>query len=81
MENNDNRGALWTNTRKRPDKNDPQWTGSAMVDGVEYWVSAWPGKADNAKAPKVSFTFQKKESGKVESKPQISDDFNDDVPF
>lgn len=84
MQNNDNRGALWTNTRKRPDKNDPQWIGSAKVDGVEYWVNAWPGNAENAKAPKVSFTFQKKESGTdgiEQAKPKSRDAFSEDIPF
>lgn len=40
MSERDNSGALFTNDRKQSDRH-PDWTGKAMVDGVEYRVSAW----------------------------------------
>ena len=38
---NTNRGALFKNNRRRPDKNDPQMSGSINIEGVEYWISGW----------------------------------------
>ena len=78
MDNN-NRGALWTNTKRRGDR-DPMWTGNAVVDGKEYWVSAWPGDKTNAKAPKVSFTFRAKESQNIQQ-PEQNDFEDSDIPF
>jgi hypothetical protein len=43
----DNSGALFKNTRKTKDSQ-PDYTGQALVDGVDYYISAWikrpPGK-------------------------------------
>jgi len=36
----DNRGAIWANKDKKTD-NHPDFRGNAMIDGTEYWVSAW----------------------------------------
>lgn len=55
----DNRGAIWGNTRKQKDTH-PDFTGNAMIDGVEYNVAAWKRKANaNPKAPSLSFKFEK----------------------
>jgi hypothetical protein len=37
---NDMSAVLFRNERKRDDK-DPDYTGSAEVAGVQYWLSAW----------------------------------------
>lgn len=39
-EQKDNSGALFRNERKERE-NHPDYTGKAMIEGVEYWVSAW----------------------------------------
>lgn len=39
-EQRDNNGALFRNERKERE-NHPDYTGKAMIEGVEYWVSAW----------------------------------------
>lgn len=62
---NRNRGSIWKNDKKREGKQDPDFTGSLNVEGVEYWVSAWKrkeGAADNA--PALSFTVKPKEANK-----------------
>jgi len=56
-----NRGAIWGNQRKEKDTH-PDFTGNAMIDGVEYWVSAWKRSPDaKPNAPSLKFSFQKKE--------------------
>ena len=61
-QNKENRGALWGNRDKRTD-NSPDFTGSATVDGVEYWVSAWKrGPEEPSNRPALSFTFKEKDT-------------------
>ena len=82
---NNNRGAIWDNKNRRGDR-DPKYSGSAMVDGVEYWVAAWPGKRDqNQKDPVMKFTFRAKEERKSSNQePKAAPDASfddDDIPF
>ena len=79
---NNNRGALWKNDKRTTDKL-PQMRGSAEVDGVEYWVSAWTSK-EGGKKPLVSLSFQAKEQqseNAVPAQASPEDDFDDDLPF
>lgn len=39
-EQKDNTGVLFPNDRKESDRH-PDYTGRMLVNGVEYWVSAW----------------------------------------
>jgi len=85
-----NRGAIWKNEKKET-KTHPDFTGSLIVEGVEYWVSAWKRDADAPeKAPALSFSIKKKEAkqdahseaksnGYAPKKP--SDNFDSDLPF
>jgi len=58
---NNNRGAIWGNTRKQKDTH-PDFTGNAMIDGVEYSVAAWKRRPTaNPKAPSLTFKFEKVE--------------------
>jgi hypothetical protein len=80
---NDNQGAVWRNEKKTQDTH-PHFTGSATVNGVEYWVSAWK-RAEGAaeKAPLLKFRFTAKEK-REESHPVAQNhgpDFDDDIPF
>lgn len=59
---NTNRGSIWKNEKKRPGKQDADFTGSLNVNGVEYWVNAWKRKEGAAdKAPALSFSIRPKE--------------------
>ena len=56
---NDNEGAIWGNQKKQKDTH-PDFTGNAVVDGVEYRVAAWKRKPNaNPKAPSLKFKFEK----------------------
>lgn len=80
---NENKGAVWPN-KDRKESTHPHWTGSATIDGVEYYVNAWK-KADDAseKSPSIKFTFKPKgeRAGKSKSSDSFLDDDLDNVPF
>jgi len=82
---NTNRGAIWPNDRMREGKQDPQFTGTVNVDGVEYWVSAWKRKPDaKPGAPSLSFTVNRKDQNRAPNPataPAVEDPFGDDIPF
>lgn len=80
-----NRGSIWKNEKKRPDKKDPDFTGSLNVGGHDYWVSAWKRKeGDSDRAPALSFTVKLKD-GKPAQQAAASargrDDMDDQIPF
>ena len=83
---NNNRGAIWGNENKQKDTQ-PDFKGNAVIDGVEYYVSAWKRKAgDNPRAPALSFSVTKKEevqsNGVQQTQQAIDDDFEDSsIPF
>ena len=76
----DNQGAIWKNEERETDKH-PHFKGEAMLNGVEYWVSAFKRSADaKPKAPALKFYFKPKDARPAqESSPQ--DDFDDDIGF
>jgi hypothetical protein len=54
----DNSGVLFKNDRREKDSQ-PHATGSAMIDGVEYFVSAWT--KEGAKGRFQSLAFKPKQ--------------------
>lgn len=55
----DNRGAIWGNARKEKDTH-PDFTGNAVIEGVEYKVAAWKRRPDaSPKAPSLTFKFER----------------------
>jgi hypothetical protein len=79
-EQKDNSGSLFKNDKKSSDKH-PDRKGSAMIDGVEYWVSGWV-KQDKNGNPWMSLAFQKKERpAKPAARKQADDMDGDMVPF
>lgn len=55
----DNRGAIWGNQKKQKETH-PDFTGNAMIDGVEYKIAAWKRSPNaNPKAPSLKFKFEK----------------------
>ena len=69
----DNRGAIWGNTRKQKDTH-PDFTGNAMIDGVEYNVAAWKRRPNaNPKEPSLSFKFEKAQIDIEEEIPNADD--------
>lgn len=58
MERN-NEGAIWGNKRKEKDTH-PDFTGNAVIEGVEYKIAAWKRRPDaHPKAPSLKFKFER----------------------
>ena len=71
----ENSGSLFKNTKKEKDTH-PNATGSALIGGVEYWVSAWTKKDKNGNAwQSLAFTPKteggKRQPGKLEEDSEI----------
>lgn len=78
----DNSGTLGKNTRQRPDKKDPEYSGEVKVDGTEYWLSAWIKTNGETGEKFFSLAFRPKgEKKPVEAKQEFKDDDLGDVPF
>jgi hypothetical protein len=82
-EQKDNSGSLFKNDRREKDTH-PHATGTALIDGVAYWVSAWTKEGKSGKFQ--SLAFRKKEEkapdGRVKHNTgKLDEDLDSDVPF
>lgn len=82
-EQRNNDGALFKNDRKEQD-NHPDYTGSAVIDGVEYWVSAWV-KTSQAGKKFFSMAYKPKEGQRTAARSapaaqRRGSDFGDFLP-
>jgi hypothetical protein len=84
-EQKDMSGTLFKNDRREKDSH-PHATGTALVDGVEYWVSAWTKGGSKGKFQSLSFK-RKEPRQQHESKPRYAEPANrqpeldDEIPF
>lgn len=82
---NNMRGVMFPNA-KRTKKSQPNMTGSAEIEGVEYWVSGWK-RTSKSGDPYFSLAFTPKEEPE-EDDDELEDEFEeedendeDDLPF
>lgn len=68
-EKKDMSGTLFKNDKREKDTH-PNATGTAIINGVEYWVSAWT--KDGAKGKFQSLAFKPKEERREEIKRETS---------
>ena len=76
------RGVLFKNDKKQGD-NHPDYTGSAEVEGVDCWLSAWIKEDKNGKKY-MSLSFTRKDEAQQQEKPQQrrgSAPPDSDIPF
>lgn len=83
-----NSGSLFVNDKKESDTH-PDRTGSALIGGVEYWVSGWIKEGARGKWMSLAFKPKDAKPQKVEKKadplgikkPGSIHDMADDLPF
>ena len=83
----DNSGALFKNDKKESDSH-PDYKGSAMIDGTEYWVSGWINTS-NAGTKYMKFSYSPKEQVHNNGVQQVQAavggmsmaQLEDDIPF
>lgn len=82
FEQKDNSGSLFVNERQQPGTQQPDRSGSAMIDGVEYWVSGWLKKTQDGQTW-LSLAFKRKEQRPPTRSParRKSNDSEDFPPF
>ena len=73
----DNSGSIFKNDKKEQDSH-PDGKGSALIDGVEYWVSSWNNVGKNGTQYR-SLSFQRKDQVKAAPKPAPRQTKNDDL--
>lgn len=79
-------GSLFKNDKKEKESH-PDYKGSALIDGVEFWVSAWVNETQKDKTKYFGLKFQKKDDVQKEGAEKAKqaadgfDTFDDDIPF
>lgn len=78
-----NTGSLFRNEKKESDKH-PDYNGSALIDGTEYWISAWLNESQSGKKY-FKFSFKPKDEQAAPKKDAsfipASEDDDSQVPF
>ena len=76
----DNSGVLWRNERREKETH-PNATGTAMIDGIEYYVSAWTKEGKKGKFQSLSFKRKDSERPTTKQGQPRRDEDEDLVPF
>ena len=72
-------GSLFKNKKREKDTH-PNMTGTALINGVEYWVSGWT--KDGSKGKWISLAFKPKEEKPVRGSSNVGGgSIEDDIPF
>ena len=79
MQQKDNTGVLFPNHKRKTDKH-PNTTGSALIDGVEYWVKGWTNEAKQTKEKYIALKFEPKENQTGSVQKKLNEE-EGDIPF
>jgi len=81
MDKPDNSGALFRNDRKET-KKQPDYTGEAKIEGVEYRLSAWLNESKNGKKYMgLKMTAKDDVPGQKPPEDDPPKDFDDEIAF
>ena len=78
-----NTGSLFKNDKKETDSH-PAYKGSALVDGQEYWLSAWINETkDGNRYMKLAFKAKEEQMSREQEAEEYHDsvDRDQDTPF
>ena len=74
-------GSLFKNDRREKDTH-PHAKGSALIGGVEYWVSAWTNEGNSGRYQSLKFSRKDENTAPNPGVPDVPPpDFDDDLPF
>ena len=75
-------GTLFKNERREKDTH-PHATGTALIGGVEYWVSAWTKEGKSGKFQSLAFKpkTEKTATGVKNNPGKLEEDVDSDIPF
>ena len=79
-EQKNNTGSLFRNERREKDTH-PNATGSCLIDGVAFWVSAWTKEGKNGKWQSLSFKRKEEKTPEGTKHNAGVVDEDSDVPF
>jgi len=80
FEHKPNSGSLFKNDKRETDSQ-PNAKGSALIDGVAYWVSAWTNESANgARYQSLKFSRKDENTAPNPAAPHPEDP-NDSIPF
>ena len=74
----ENSGSMFVNTKKEKDTH-PDRNGTALIGGVEYWVSGWI-KETKQGDKWLSLAFKPKDEAR-KPQPAVVKDDEDEIPF
>lgn len=77
FEQKENSGALFVNDRKESEKH-PDRTGTALIDGREYYVSGWVKEGKKGKW--LSLAFKAKDAARTNDKAR-QEPLDDEIAF
>ena len=75
----ENTGSLFKNDKREKDTQ-PNAKGSALIDGVEYWISAWTNEGQKGKFQSLAFERKDAAPAKPAARRPSRDD-SDEIPF
>jgi hypothetical protein len=80
MEKMNNSGVLFVNDRKDNERA-PNYKGNIMVDGQEYWLSAWVKEGKTGKFMGLAVSPRDAQPPASKPLPKNLDDSSSDIPF
>ena len=80
MEKKDNSGVLFKNDKKETEKH-PDYKGNIMVDGQEYWLSAWIKEGKSGKFMGLAVSPKEEYKAKPSERSKATNFDDQDLPF
>src|SRR5262245_63158057 len=79
FEQKDNSGSIFVNDNKTQDTH-PDRSGSAKIDGMDYWVNGWLRKTKGGE-PYLSLSFRRKDAATSSGGGKVRGDMDDAIPL